>query len=142
VFFNFLAAFASEDESAAVAAGFLSGVEDFVDAAVSFAILVMVRESSRVIATALELSSRSLSRSWWCRKALISELESSKGRVSSFEKVEISSHFECELVVAGAELFAASVVVLALDATSSRIERDLVSAILPVARKLLAGNVD
>jgi len=62
--------------------------------------------------------------------------------VGGFEKIEISSHFECKLVVAGAELFAASVVVLALDATSSRIERDFVSAVLPVARKLLSRNVD
>jgi len=71
--------------------------------------LVVVRESSRVITTALEVSSAgSLSRWWAGRKALICELESSKGRMSSFEKLEIISHFKSELVVAAAELFAAS----------------------------------
>lgn len=63
--FNFLAAVASEDESAVVAARLLGSIEHFVDAAVSLAVLVVVRESSRVVATALEISSAgSLSR-WW-----------------------------------------------------------------------------
>jgi len=65
VFFHFLAAFASEDERAVVAAGLFGSVEDLVHAAVSLTVLVVVRESSRVITTALEVSSAgSLSR-WW-----------------------------------------------------------------------------
>ena len=42
--FDSLAAFASEDESAAVAADFFVGVEDFVDATVSSAILERVKK--------------------------------------------------------------------------------------------------
>ena len=46
-FLNSLAAFASEDESAAVTAGFLVSIEDFVDAAVSFAILERVKKGQQ-----------------------------------------------------------------------------------------------
>ena len=117
----------------------------------------MVRESGRVIAAALKISSAgSLSRWWAGRKALISKLKSSKRRVSSFKKLEIRGHLEGELVITAAELFAASsilvrsqffvkkstVIVFAIDAASSGIEGDFVTAVFPVARKLLARNVD
>jgi len=62
--------------------------------------------------------------------------------MSSFEKLEIISHFESELVVAAAELFAASVVVSAIDAASSSIEGDFVSAVFPVASDLFARDGD
>lgn len=62
--------------------------------------------------------------------------------MGGLEKLEISGHFERKLVVTAAELFAASVVVFAIDATSSGIEGDFVAAVLPVARKLLARDVD
>lgn len=79
VFYNSLAAFASEDKSAIVAAGLLGGVKNLVDAAVSLAVLVVVRESGRVVAAALKISSAgSLSRWWAGRKALIGELKSSQ----------------------------------------------------------------
>jgi len=103
----------------------------------------VVRESGRVIAAALKISSAgSLSRWWAGRKALISKLKSSKRRVSSFKKLEIRGHLEGELVITAAELFAASVIVFAIDAASSGIEGDFVTAVFPVARKLLARNVD
>lgn len=62
--------------------------------------------------------------------------------MSGFEKFEIGSHLESELVITAAELFAACVVVFAIDAASSGIEGDFVAAVLPVARKLLARDVD
>jgi uncharacterized membrane protein len=62
--------------------------------------------------------------------------------MSGLEKLEISGHLERKLVVTAAELFAASVVVFAIDATGSGIEGDFVAAVLPVARKLLARDVD
>ena len=73
----------------------------------------MVRESGRVIAAALKVSSAgSLSRWWAGRKTLISELKSSKGRMSGLEKLEISGHLERKLVVTAAELFAASLIIV------------------------------
>jgi len=62
--------------------------------------------------------------------------------MGGLEKFEIGGHFERKLVVTAAELFAASVVVFAIDAASSGIEGDFVAAVLPVARKLLARDVD
>lgn len=62
--------------------------------------------------------------------------------MSGLEKFEIGGHLERKLVVTAAELFAASVVVFAIDAASSGIEGDFVAAVLPVARKLLARDVD
>lgn len=62
--------------------------------------------------------------------------------MGGLEKFEIGGHLERKLVVTAAELFAASVVVFAIDATGSGIEGDFVAAVLPVARKLLARDVD
>jgi len=62
--------------------------------------------------------------------------------MGGLEKFEIGGHLERKLVVTAAELFAASVVVFAIDAASSGIEGDFVAAVLPVARKLLARDVD
>lgn len=62
--------------------------------------------------------------------------------MGGLEKLEISGHLEGKLVVTAAELFAASVVVFAIDAAGSGIEGDFVTAVFPVARKLLAGDVD
>lgn len=62
--------------------------------------------------------------------------------MSCFEKFEISGHFEGELVVAAAEFFTACVVVFAIDTTSSTVEGDFISAVFPVAGKLLSRDVD